>query len=314
MDLVRRAPRLPVPGETVSGNGYFQAFGGKGANQAVAAARAGADVLFVSAVGDDDFGRASLAQFRIEGIDTRFIRTLPDRPTGVALIFVDETGRNMIGVHPGANHGFTADDADRLPDELFEGGGVFVAQLETPPEAVARAMARAREAGMVTILNPAPADPTIIETGLLRHADLVVPNETEAGILTGVSVTDAESAARAAEILLDLGGRGVIITLGANGSLLFCPQDNRGSPVRVPARKVQAIDTVAAGDAYVGTLASSIAETTGVSNRTAVIEAGDLIPGLLPAVRRATLAASISVTRPGAQPSLPRREEIDGLD
>lgn len=292
-DLVIRGPRLPAPGETVLGGEFYQAAGGKGANQAVAAARAArAPVTFVGAVGDDALGREALQRLRCENLLCEHIRTVARQPTGVALILVDEQGQNLISVAAGANAHLTPADLDRVPPEVFASGRVFLTSLETPAETVAHGLSLARRAGLTTILNPAPARPLPDE--VLTLVDVLTPNELEAATLARHDearslperLTPAESAAR----LIARGCRSVIVTLGAAGCLVAGRENGH-----VPGRAVPAVDATAAGDAFNGALAVALAE-----GRT-----------LLEAARWANVAASISVTRRGAQPSLARREEID---
>lgn len=304
-DLVIRAARLPAPGETIIGSDYFQAFGGKGANQAVAAARAGADVTFIAAVGDDDFGKAALDQYRREGINVDHVKVVAGQASGVALILVGEDGQNMIAVHPGANHSLTPDDIAALPEEIFASHRVFVAQLETPVETVHAALRRARGAGMFTILNPAPADAAALSDDIMGSIDLIIPNETEAAALTGVAVSDERSACSAAMRLLARDGQAAIVTLGGEGSWAVARTGTGCGMKRIPAVPADAIDTVAAGDAFVGAIACVLADVSSCRNRLDEVVEG--------AARWASCAAAISVSRRGAQPSLPRREEIEAL-
>ncbi len=285
-DLVIRAPRIPAPGETVLGGEYFQAPGGKGANQAVAAARAARKaVTFVAAVGDDDFGRAAIENFSRENLDDRHILSIANQPSGVALIFVDHRGENAISVASGANLHLTPADVDALPEELFAAADVFLSCLESPVETVVRGLRRARAAGLVTILNPAPALSEIAVSEILSLVDVLTPNAGEAEMLSG-----RESAADAAVYLRRLGCGSVVTTLGAGGCLV-----SGETEVHIPGRRVTAVDTTAAGDAFNGALAVALSE-------------GKPLPE---AARWATVAASIAVTRAGAQPSLPGRVEIE---
>lgn len=307
MDLVMTTERLPRPGETVAGVDTFQSFGGKGANQAVAAARAGAAVTFVAALGADAFGEASLAQYAKEGINVAHVKIAADRPTGQAMILVDREGRNMIAVAAGANGALGAEDIWALPDEVFEGCGVFVAQLETPLEAVKAGLERAKRAGALTILNPAPAPDGPLRAEVMGLVDLIAPNETEAERLTGIAVEDEAGARRAADALIMAGAGGALITLGARGSVIHYPAWGLDC-VRTEAERVVAVDTVAAGDAFIGALAARLAEGIGGGGGVGV---GEVVLG---AIRFATRAAGISVTRRGAQPSLAKREEIEAAD
>lgn len=292
-DLVIRGPRLPRPGETVLGGDFFQAAGGKGANQAVAAARAGRKpVVFLAAVGADPLGRQALAGLAAEGIDGRWIRVVSPAATGVALILVDPHGENLISVASGANLQLAPSDVDRIPDEVFSGAKVFLANLESPLPTVQRGLARARMSGLRTILNPAPAVPPQEAEPLWRLADVLTPNEHEAATLAGMPVESKESAIAAAKTLQALGAGDVIVTLGSQG----CVCALKEAPlVVIPAMPVQAVDATAAGDAFSGALAVALCEGK----------------SLVAAARFATAAAGIAVTRAGAQPSLPRRQEID---
>jgi len=291
-DLVIRGPRLPAPGETVLGGEFYQAHGGKGANQAVAAARASAKpVTFIGAVGDDGFGRQALAHFAGENLDLRYLKTVPGSPTGVALILVDRQGENSISVASGANTELTPDDVDAVPDDVFSDAKVFLTCLESPMETVARGLSRAKEAGLLTILNPAPADEAICRGGVLPLVDVITPNEGETAVLTGIEIA-GQAGALAARKLQALGCRRCVITLGAGGCLIVDRQETR-----LEGCAVEAVDTTAAGDAFNGALAVALSE-----GRT-----------LLEAARWANRAAAIAVTRPGAQPSLAGRAEIESF-
>jgi ribokinase len=288
VDLTFRVARLPRPGETVPGHSLAVGFGGKGANQAAMAARLGADVAFLSAVGDDDFGRHAVANLRRQGVDTTHVRTAPGLPTGTAAIVVDDAAANAIVVVAGANAALSADDI-RAARDAIESADVVVAQMETPVEATREAFRLARAAGRRTVLNPAPAVPGAAE--LLPLADLCVPNETELEALTGAqALADLE---RAAAALLARGARAALVTLGASGSFF---QDDRRS-LRVPAFAVEAVDPTAAGDAYIGSLAVSLA-------------AGLVIDA---AMLQASAAAALAVTRPGAQASFPTAGEVEAF-
>ena len=292
-DLVIRGPRLPGPGETVLGGEFYRAHGGKGANQAVAAARASSDpVAFIGAVGDDAFGREALAHFERENLDCRYVKTVPDQPSGVALILVDRRGENSISVASGANLSVTPADVDAVPDEVFRAARVFLACLESPLEAVARGLARAKQAGLLTILNPAPAAAEICREELLSLVDVITPNEGEAAMLAGLEAGERSTAVAvaAARRLQQLGCRRCVVTLGPCGCIVV---EEDVTPVE--GCRVEAVDATAAGDAFNGALAVAVSE-----GRT-----------LVEAARWANRAAAIAVTRPGAQPSLPVRAEID---
>ena len=306
-DLTMLLPRLPAPGETLLGGEFRSGPGGKGANQAVAARRAGAEVVLVAAVGDDAHGRGALEGYRGEGIDVGHVRVIPGVATGVALIFVGGHrhgegdgdsdggggGENLIGVAPGANARLTPADIDHLPEALFDPAAVFLAGLEVPAATVARGVDRARRAGMTVVLNPAPADPALLDLDVLRHVDVLTPNRGEAGALAGLPVEGLDDAARAAEALRGLGPKAVIITMGADGYILA----TEGATARVAAFPAVPIDTVGAGDAFNGVLAAGLAEG---------------LP-LAEAARRASAAAALAVARAGAQAAIPDRDAIDNF-
>ena len=288
-DMVIKSERIPVPGETVLGGRFVMAPGGKGANQGVAAARLGGNVLFVARVGDDTLGSQAMENYRAEGIDVTFVTRDADEATGVALILVDGKGENLISVASGANYRIGPEDVDRAADAI-RAADMIVVQLETPLPAIARAAEIAAEAGIPVILDPAPAPNDPIPTEILEKITYIKPNENEASRLTGMEVTDVESAKRAAEKLLTFGVRGVIVTLGTAGALLV---EKGKEPVLVPSRKVNAVDSTAAGDCFSGGLAVALAEGK----------------PLQAAAEFAAAAAALSVTRLGAQPSLPTRDE-----
>ena len=287
MDLVARCTRLPVAGETVFGQDFFTAFGGKGANQAVAAARLGARVTMAGCVGADAFGAQLIEGLREAGVDPICV-TDAEKPTGTALITIDATGANTIVVISGAN--MQCDAA--LVDRALSGGagpGVLLLQHEISEQANAHAIRAAHAAGWFIVLNPAPARPLAAE--LLPLIDIVAPNESEAAALTGRPVGSLADARDAARMLLARGARGALITLGANGAV-YC---DAGEQWHCPAAAVQAIDTTAAGDAYLGALAASLAGGRALADSLGV----------------AAAAAAIAVTRLGAQPSLATRVELD---
>lgn len=288
-DMILRMKRIPRPGETILGGEFAMAAGGKGANQAVAAARAGGEVVFVSKVGDDLFGKQSVEGYKKDGVDVSYIFKDSERASGVALIFVEETGENAIGVASGANMALTTEEIRRAKP-AFESADVLLAQLETPLDAFAEALALKGEKTRA-ILNPAPAAP--IPDEILAKLFLITPNETEAETLTGVVVENEEDAARAAETLLAKGVENVVITMGAKGAYLA----NAEGGETVPSFHVEAADTTAAGDVFNGALATALTEGK----------------NLREATRFAAAAAARSVTKLGAQPSVPRREEIDAL-
>ena len=303
-DMVVMGKALPLPGQTLTGDVFFTAPGGKGANQAVAAARAagrGTRVSFVGAVGDDDLGRAAVACLKKDGIDCRHVRTVAGVASGVAFIIVDAKGENMIVVAPGANAGLRPADVERAAADIRR-AGCLLAQLETPLATVKRAVDIASGSGVRTILNPAPAPEGPLPASLLKKISILTPNETEFATLTGRSIESRnglDEASRLAGVLREArSGRrrgpddaALIVTEGRKGVRVFT---RGGETYRVPAFKVKAVDTVAAGDAFSGTLA--VALTDGRELREAV--------------RFASAAAAVSVTRRGAQPSLPKRREV----
>ncbi|MEW4568306.1 ribokinase [Tautonia sp. JC769] len=291
-DLTIRLPRLPRPGETLLGGELLRGPGGKGANAAIAARRAGAEVTFLTALGDDDFGRSLVEHDRKEGIDLSFARTVAGEANQVALIFVGDDGSNLIGVAPGASAHLTPEDIDALPDGAFPAGGVLLACLEVPVATVARGLARAKARGMTTVLNPAPADRAILENGILSHVDFLTPNQEEAAELAALPAGRVEQAIEAAKVLRDRGGCGVIVTLGARGCLVLGRDWGQNL---VPAPEVRAVDTVGAGDAFNGALAVALAEGLGPVD----------------AAVFACAAGSLAVTRPGAQGGLASRQEIE---
>lgn len=294
-DLVIRGPRLPAPGETMLGGTFFQAAGGKGANQAVAAARAcRAPVTFIGAVGDDTLGREAIARFRGENLVCDYLKTVAGQASGVALILVDARGQNLISVASGANAHLLPGDLDALPAAVFTSARVFLTCLETPLETVAHGLRLARQAGLTTILNPAPAPLEPLPDALLNLVDVLTPNETEAAQLvrTGGGKSEPSQALAAALQLQSRGCRSVVVTLGEQGCLVV---DREATAIA--GRKVKAVDATAAGDAFNGALAVALAEGR----------------SLVEAARWAGTAAAISVTRLGAQPSLATRDEIEAM-
>lgn len=288
IDLTFRTTRLPRAGETLAGQAFQLGFGGKGANQAVMAARLGAAVTMVTRVGSDVFGEQTVRNYQEHGIDITHVRRDAERPTGVASIVVDEAGQNCILLVSGANAGLSPEDV-RAAAGAIGAAGVLLAQLEVPMETTLEAFRAARAAGVRTILNPAPAVPLPDE--LLRLADLCIPNETEAEQLTGQPVTTPVEAERAARAIQARGAGTVLVTLGPRGVLF-----TEGQTVEhVPAMDVRAVDASGAGDAFIGSLAVFLVEGR----------------PLREAVRRANLAAALSVTRPGTQASFPTRAEVE---
>lgn len=285
MDLVVRSPHLPAPGETILGSSFATFPGGKGANQAVAAARLGGQVAMIGRVGADGFGEELLAGMARDGIDTRAIQRDPDAPTGVALITVDEKAENTIIVVSGANWHVSPEEV-AAHEDLFDGAAILMLQLETPVEASRKAVELAHKHGMKVVLNPAPARD--LDADFLRQIDYLTPNEGELLRLTGES--DFQAAIRKA---CAIGVGALVVTMGEQGALLV---DESGQHP-VPAFKVIPVDTVAAGDGFVGAFTVALSE-----GKTA-----------LEAVRWACAAAAISVTRKGAQPSLPARAEVESF-
>lgn len=284
-DLVVKVPSIPAPGETVLGGDLVRASGGKGANQAVAAARLGAEVTFIGCLGHDDLGDAYYAQLIKEGMDLRFLRRTVERPSGVALIFVGPDGENAIAVAPGANALLTAADVNAA-EAAFREADAVLTQLEVPLDAVHQAVELGKRHGAKVILNPAPAPPEPLPTSLLQDIDVLTPNRQEARAIAG----SGESPRDAADRLRGLGVGAVVMTLGAEGAWLL---SDEGEAV-IPGRKVAAVDATGAGDCFSGALTVALAEGKNLAE----------------AVRWATVAASISVTRLGAQPSLPSRIEL----
>ncbi|AWO81478.1 MULTISPECIES: ribokinase [Serratia] len=293
-DHILNIEQFPHPGETVIGKQYKVAFGGKGANQAVAAGRSGAEIAFIACVGADDIGERIRRQLASDRIDTQPIEAIADSTTGVALIFVNAEGENVIGIDAGANAAVTPDYLARYQQKVIDADALLM-QLESPLETVIAAARLAKQHQTQVILNPAPARELPDE--LLAMIDIITPNETEAQRLTGIAVDNDDDAARAAQALHDKGIATVIITLGSRGVWLSENGNGNGSGKRVPGFKVQAVDTIAAGDTFNGALVTALLEGKVMAD----------------AVRFAHAAAAIAVTRPGAQPSVPWREEIDAF-
>ncbi|CAD6538574.1 Ribokinase [Paraburkholderia hiiakae] len=291
MDLVARAPRLPAPGETLAGSAFAQVPGGKGGNQAVAAARLGAQVAMVGRVGADSNGETLRAGLVTEGIDCNALETSAAAPTGVALIIVDDASQNAIVIVAGSNGEVTPETIARHEAVLAQ-ADVVVCQLETPTDAVAAALTAARRLRKITILNPAPATGPL-PAQWLALIDYLVPNELEAATLTGLPASTPEEAARAALALREAGARNVLVTLGAQG---VCALLDGAAPAHLPAPRVNAVDTTAAGDTFIGALAARLAAGAPA----------------LEAIAFALHAASVSVTRAGAQPSIPTLAELAG--
>lgn len=289
-DMVVKTSHLPIGGETVLGGDFFMNAGGKGANQAVAAARYGNKVIFVAKTGDDLFGRQVREALKEDKIVTDYVFVDEDHPSGVALITIDKHAENCIVVASGANMHLGADDIDKAKEEITS-AKVVLMQLETPIQTVEYAAQIASEAGVPVILNPAPAPAEPLSAELLKNLYLITPNRSEASRISGIEVTDTQSAQQAAKAIHAMGTKNVIITLGSEGSLIYNGEDF----TLIAATKVEAVDTTAAGDTYNGVLAGALAEGYSLTD----------------AAHEASIASAISVTRMGAQPAAPTREEIN---
>jgi ribokinase len=290
VDFTVKVERLPQVGETVSGGDFRASYGGKGANQALAAHMAGAPVFMIAKLGRDPHGESLYQHMVAAGLSQQGLLRDDDVPSGVALIVVDPQGHNLIAVAPGANQRLTVADVQRFDPSAFT-GCIFLTQLETPLETVEYGLRRGLEAGMTTILNPAPGRPLGEELLALPH--IITPNETEASLLSGVAVTDPDTAQRAGERLLAMGCQTVIITLAARGSLLV----RRGEVRHFPPFPVTPVDATAAGDAFNGVLAAGLFEGFALEH----------------AIVRANAAGALCVTKRGAQEALPTRQEIEAL-
>ena len=290
MDLVAAVQRFPDPGETVSGGNLQAIAGGKGANQAVAASRAGAEVDFVGAVGDDTFGPKLIAGLEREGIGVAHVKVVPGTASGIALIAVKPDGENTLIHAPGAN-GSVDPALVRQATTCLAAADCLLLQREIPHRAVEAALNAARRNDLLTVLNPAPAGP--LPRALLAKVDVLILNETEAETLTKTRVRDLRQARTCtAELASAVGGQCAILTLGKRGAWVSAP--GSGRPVQIPALQVRAIDTTAAGDTFVGALSTRFLET------------GEIVE----AARFATAAAALAVTQSGAQPSIPSRRAI----
>ena len=290
MDLVTRAPRLPKGGETLIGHSFATVSGGKGANQAVAAARLGAQVAMVGCVGNDDYGVQLRDALLAEQIDCQAVSTVADS-SGVALIVVDDNSQNAIVIVAGANGAMTPAVIDRF-DAVLQAADVIICQLEIPDATVGHALKRARALGKTVILNPAPASRPL-PADWFTAIDYLIPNESEAAALSGLPVDSLQSAESAASQLIAMGAGKVIITLGAQGSLFA----NGKGFEHFPAPKVKAVDTTAAGDTFVGGFAAALASGKSEAE----------------AIRYGQVAAALSVTRAGAQPSIPTMSDVQAF-
>lgn len=286
-DMVIKSPHLPRPGETILGGTFFMTQGGKGANQAVTVARLGGDLRFVAKTGTDIFGQNTRELLKQDGIDGKYLLTDPEYPSGVALITIDEQAENSIVVSSGANGRLLPDDLVRIP-EVINDVEIVLMQLEIPMETVEYVAEKAFAQGKKVILNPAPGRD--LSARLLEKLYLITPNETEAEIISGIKITDIPSAEQAAMRIHELGVSAVVITLGAKGALIYAESQFE----LIPAVRVEAVDTTAAGDVFNGALAVALSEGQPLSA----------------AVRFATRAAALSVTRLGAQTSVPFRNEL----
>jgi ribokinase len=288
VDLTFRTPRLPQVGETLAGRSLHIGMGGKGANQAVAAARLGAAVVFVARVGNDTFGGEAVSQYQKEGIDTSFIKQDAHRQTGTAAIVVDDDAENCIVIVPGANAGLSPADVREASSAIQQADAVLC-QLETPLDATLEAFRLARAAGKLTILTPAPV--VELPDEFIHHCDLCIPNKTEMEALVGCSIRGHDDAHAAAKALIARGVKSVVLTMGDSGAFLL---DDAGA-LHIPAIPVEAVDTTGAGDAFTAALAVSLARR---------------LP-LREAARHASLVAALTVTRIGTQAAFPLRTEVN---
>jgi ribokinase len=287
MDMVVQTHHIPVPGETVLSGSFFMNPGGKGANQAVTVARLGGNACFIAKVGNDIFGKQATQLFDDEGIDTRYLLSDEELPSGVALITVDQKGENSIVVASGANANFFPSDLNSALEEIVK-FDIVLMQLEIPIETILFVAKTVSKKNTKVILDPAPANE--LSTELLSYIDIITPNQTEAEILSGIKVYNIDSAKKAAKVIYSKGVKNVLVTMGALG-VVAC---ENGKIQLIPAEKVDALDTTAAGDVFNGALAVALSEGK----------------RLVDAVKFASMAAAISVTRMGAQPSIPYRNEI----
>lgn len=289
MDLVVKSPRIPKVGETVTGSSFFMIPGGKGANQAISAAKLGGNVLFLTKLGNDLYADKLLENFTKVNIDIKYIQKVNNVPTGTALISINENGNNSIIVIPGANGTLSPVDIDRAEIDIYE-AGLIVAQLEIPLESVEYAAEIAHKNAIPFILDPAPAQP--LSNQLLSLLTVIKPNEVEAEQLTGIEVNDKTTAYKAAKLLLKKGVQNVIITLGAKGAIYA---NNEGAEKYIEGIKIKAVDSTAAGDVFIGAFAVMLAEGKPYES----------------AINFANAAAAISVTRYGALSSIPSKEDVE---
>jgi ribokinase len=292
VDLVAKAERFPRPGETITGDSFYRGFGGKGANQAVAAARMGAPVCFIGRVGDDAFGGEMIEHMNAQGVDTGHMKTVEDCASGIGMIFVNGEAQNEIIVVQGANDRLTPADVAEA-EETIAGAGLVVVVFDLLLETVREAVLLARKHGVPTIVNPAPPPPKGADVSFLDGVDVLVPNETEAEALTGISVEEPDFAKKASKGLGKIGARTSILTLGEDGSMLSVGDEIQ----HVPAYDVVPEDTTAAGDAFIGGLAAGYGRFS----------------DLRELVRFASAVAALAVTRKGAMSSLPTRSEVEAF-
>lgn len=285
-DMTVLAERLPIPGETILGGKFIMGPGGKGANQAVAAQRLGGKVAFICKVGKDIFGEKAIKQYNNEGMCTKGIM-LSDKPSGVALITVDTHAENSIVVASGANADITVADIEAAKTDI-ESASILLLQLEIPVDAVVRAAKIAHEAGVYVVLNPAPV--CKLPDEIYNYLSLIIPNQTEVELMTGIEAKDEVGAAKAVQVLQQKGVKDVIVTMGSKGSMIY----QNGETTLVPAHKVDAVDTTAAGDTYCGALCVALSEGM----------------NLIEAAKFATAASALTVQKRGAQDSIPYRKDI----
>ncbi len=288
VDQISKVMRFPSIGETIIGSEYHIGFGGKGANQAVMASRLGASVSMITKVGSDLFGPMTIENFKNQGIEVDYVFTAPNSSSGVAPIWVDENGRNKIIIVPGANMLLNSVDVLEA-EELIKNSKIVISQLEIPNEAIEEGFRIAKAASVLTILNPAPARP--VPQSIIDLTDIIIPNETEAELLTGIKVNGLDGVKEASQKLFEMGIKRIIITLGADGAFYY---DQSGS-THFPSPAVNVIDTTGAGDAFIGSLAFAISKKAKLND----------------AVEFANICASLSVTKIGTQISFPTLDEVN---
>ena len=287
-DMIIKVPWIPKPGETILGGKFSTAAGGKGANQAVAAARVGGDVIFLARIGNDMFGQKAKEGFIKDKINVEYVLTDESEPSGVALICVAEDGENIIAVAGGANSNLSPADIEKQSD-VISSADILVGQLETPLETIHKAVSIASDNGVKVILNPAPAQE--LSDDILGKISILTPNESEAHLLTGIKVDSETDAAKAADVLMGKGVQIVLLTMGPRGAYIATAEFKE----LIPGFKVKAVDATAAGDVFIGVLAVAIAYSKPIRE----------------AVSFANAAAALSVTKLGAQPSAPTKDQVD---